>query len=229
MSRLFFAFWLLLGGLGFAEDLQTVDGRLLQEIKINWVKPCEVQIFHSKGVSLIETGALPDEFIKRHGIPIEQCIEFESSRLAAFEINNFIKLKEKKIPFVLQNGTKTDTSQIIRYNPARIIIAFPSGPRSFENSTLPPFLKEAIRYTEQAAIEYANAERLALAEYQFRIAELQRNRTESKISAKEWERKWLEAQSNYGGFLGGGGKVWVNGYTRRDGTYVKGHYRSSPR
>lgn len=22
--------------------------------------------------------------------------------------------------------------------------------------------------------------------------------------------------------------VWVNGYTRRDGTYVSGHYRSSP-
>lgn len=69
------------------------------------------------------------------------------------------------------------------------------------------------------------SKREELVEYRSRQrVRLQREREElaqwESIAAQQW------AASSYMNAAGGGRDVWVNGYIRRDGTYVNGYYRS---
>lgn len=47
-----------------------------------------------------------------------------------------------------------------------------------------------------------------------------------KVTPSSLENSSFSSSSSSSSYSGSSGRVWVNGYTRKNGTHVKGHWRS---
>ena len=217
-------------GLLCSEELKTIDGEVYQEFTVRKVEPCEIVILHSTGSATIRTGNLTDEFLELHEVPFEKCKDFELERTIALRARKFADFVASKKQIVLPDGVQADSSQITSYNPARVVFLLEGGPKGIDPAELPKFLQDAIDYSESAAVEFREYERsqeLASARGLAKIRELRKAKALKQAEQQELARLLKLARTLPS--TGGGvsyGSVWVNGYYRKDGTYVRGHYRS---
>lgn len=197
---------------------------------------------HKGGVAYIRFGNLPDSFIERHNIQTKQSEYFLADRSAAKlsrKVKNYINTNsEIKLP----DGKTISSSKIINYNPVRLIFITDNGVTGYEIDQLSRELQLLLDYSIEAAEEYReflkeeekrqkqylaeirlleSKKRMASIEYD-KLASL---RAKAKKSTRSYSSKPFYTSSKSTSSYSSS-DVWVRGYTRSDGTYVRGHWRS---
>lgn len=214
----------------YAEDLITIGGKFYSNITIREVTPCVLKIFHSSGAASIATGDIPDEFLRSHKIPFEKCSEFETDRQIALDERKFQDFIASNVEIVLPDGSTSNSSKIVGYDPIRVVFMFPGGPKGLDSRDLPESVRAATRYSDKAAEEF----RVYLREQEIaRNAQIEKYEEAQKTRKLEEDRqavyKRLLRPSLSSFSSGSSGRVSVKGYYRKNGTYVRSHSRSRPR
>ncbi|MEK7950796.1 hypothetical protein [Luteolibacter soli] len=144
--------------------LQTLDGRKFEDIRRCVVTPSEIRFYHSTGSATVRLENLPETLRKRFGYDPAKAASYEKGLAEARE-----KAEEERLKKLLAVGPGSGSAGDMLY---------------VDNS--PPGSKTSdVRKV---------------------------TRTEARLLAASSTGPW----------------VWVAGYSRTDGTYVPGHYRTSP-
>lgn len=212
-----------------AEDLTTIEGDTYRGISIKALTSCEVKLIHEGGVVYLATGSLPDEFIKKHHIPVKSCESFAVDREVAQNAANLQAYISGKSKIRLPDGSYTHSGKIIGHTPIRVTFLFESGPKGYDPELLSEELRKAIGYSAAAAKEYRAYLQEQEQAYQQQLAKLRKLREEARKQAeKEKYASMMQelARREQKDKSYSTGKIWVRGYYRKDGTYVRGHFRS---
>jgi hypothetical protein len=133
----------------------------------------------------------------------------------------------KTISFVSKSGTVITNAEVVRVIDG-VSLIYRTGPTSsgmVRLQDLPEDLRNQFGYdpAKTAAADALTAQQRA--NWQQQVLAAQQAQAQQAQNAAY---STADPVSGYysGGYSSGGGSVYVHGYTRRDGTYVQGHYRS---